>query len=93
MITCHMPMHKGYRFLTGACTCQPPQIPALGFGTWRVSPRVAQAVAGRAAAAGDAHGVMLFTTFVVAALWPMVPDRVPTAPPVQDAQMHRPELG
>src|SRR5690554_5488907 len=41
-----------------------------------------------AAAAADARRVMLFTTFVVAALWPMVPDRVPTAPPVQDAQMH-----
>jgi len=36
---------------------------------------------------------MLFTTFVVAALWGMVPDRVPTAPPVQDAQMHGPEFG
>jgi len=38
--------HAGERGLTGACTRQPPQIPALVRGTWGVRVRLARKVAG-----------------------------------------------
>ena len=56
------------RHITSACTSQPAQILAPVCGTRGVRVRLAGRSAGRAAAAGDAQGVMCLSEYVVLTL-------------------------
>jgi hypothetical protein len=57
-ITTHqLGLPKAGGYLTSACTCQPPQIPVPGCGTWWFRGGLAQKIAGQAAAAGNAQGI------------------------------------